>query len=111
MSRELMLESPPFLRCFTHGGKDFLQDRRKWGKISSFWSMSWGAFQVALVIKNPPVNAGDRREAGLICGLGRSPGGGNGNSIQYFCLENATDRGGWQATVHRITESDTTEAT
>ena len=73
--------------------------------------MSSGAFQVALVIKNPPVNAGDIREAGLIHGLGRYPGEGNGNVLQYSCLENAMDRGGWQATVHRITESDMTEAT
>ena len=73
--------------------------------------MSWGAFQVALVVKNPPVNAGDVREAGLIRGLGRSPGEGNGKALQYSCLENAMDRGGWQATVHRITGSDMTEAT
>ena len=73
--------------------------------------MSWGAFQVALVIKNPPVNAVDIREAGLIHGLGRYPGEGNGNVLQYSCLENAMDRGGWQATVHRITESDMTKAT
>ena len=47
--------------------------------------MIW-AFQVVLVVKNPPANAGDIREVGLISGLGRSPGGGQGNSLQYFCL-------------------------
>ena len=52
-----------------------------------------GAFQVALVVKNLPANAGDSREAGSIPGLGRSPGVGNGNPLQYSCLENATDRG------------------
>ena len=40
------------------------------------------------VVKNPPANAGDARDAGLIPGLGRSPGGGNGNPFQYSCLEN-----------------------
>ena len=46
-----------------------------------------GASQVALVVKNPPANAGDIREAGSISGLGTSPGGGNGNLLQCSCLE------------------------
>ena len=46
------------------------------------------ASQVALVVKNPPVNAGDIRETGLILGSGRSPGGGHDNPLQYSCLEN-----------------------
>ena len=45
-------------------------------------------FPVALVVKNPPVNAGDIRETGLILALGRSPGGGHDNPLQCFCLEN-----------------------
>ena len=53
-----------------------------------------------LEVKNPPVNAGDLRDAGSIPGLGRSPGEGNGNLLQYSCLENPMDRGTWQATVH-----------
>ena len=53
-------------------------------------------------------NAGD---LGLIPGLGRSPGGGHDNPLQYSYLENPTDRGAWLATVHRGTESDTTEVT
>ena len=51
------------------------------------------AFQVALVVKNQPANAGDRRDAGSIPGSGRSPGEENGNPLQYSCLENPTDGG------------------
>ena len=54
--------------------------------------MLW-ASQVVLVVKNPPANAGDTRDAGLILGLGRSPGIGNGNLFQYSCLENCMGRG------------------
>ena len=53
------------------------------------------------MVKKPPANAGDIRDAGSIPGLGRSPGEGNGNPLQY-CLENPIDRGAWQATVHRV---------
>jgi len=60
---------------------------------------------VALVVKNPPSSAGDVREAGLILELRRSSGGGHGNPIQYSCLENPMDRGAWQATVHRVAQS------
>ena len=62
------------------------------------------------VVKNLPTNAedtGDSGEAGLIPGSIRSPGEGNGNSIQYSCPENSMDRGAWQATVHGVTESQT----
>ena len=65
------------------------------------------ASQVALVVKNLPSNAGDVRDMGSIPGLGRSPGGGNGNPLQYSCLENPMDRGAWQATVHGIAKSQT----
>ena len=58
------------------------------------------------MVKNPPTNVGD---AGLIPGSGRSPGGGNGNPLQYSCQENPTDIGSWWATVHGIAESDMTE--
>ena len=51
-----------------------------------------GASQVALVVKNPLANAGDTGDSGLIPGLGRSSGGGNGNRLQYSCLENPMDR-------------------
>ena len=58
------------------------------------------------VVKNPPANAGD---SGSIPGSGRYPGEGNGNPLQYSCLRNPMDRGAWQATIHGVTESDTTD--
>ena len=58
-----------------------------------------------LVVKKPPANAGDVRDAGSIPVLGRSSGGGNGNPRQYFCLENSMDKGAWRPTVHRVTKS------
>ena len=57
--------------------------------------------------KNPPVNAGDTGDAGLIPGLGRSPGGGNGNPLQYPHLKNPMNRGAWWATVHGVAKSRT----
>ena len=71
---------------------------------------SW-ASQVVLVVKNSPANAVSIRHAGLIPELGRSPGGGNGNLLEYCCLENPVDRGALWSTAHRVAESDTTEAT
>ena len=61
-----------------------------------------GASQVALVLKNLPANAGDVRDVDSIPGLGRSPGEGHSNPLQYSCLENSMDRGAWWATVHRV---------
>ena len=68
-------------------------------------------FSKGLVVENLPANAGDVRDAGSIPGLGRSPGGGHGNPFQYSCLENPMDRGAWREAVHRVMQSDTTEAT
>ena len=59
------------------------------------------------MIKNTPAHAGDVRDAGSIPGSGKSPGGGHGNPLQYSCLENPTDRGAWQATIHRVAKSQT----
>ena len=56
---------------------------------------NYGASQVALVVKNPPANAGDIRDMGLIPWLGRSPGGGHSNPLQFSCLEYPMDRGAW----------------
>ena len=69
---------------------------------------------MALVVKNLPAYAGDIRDASSIPELGRSPGGGHGNPLQYSCLENPMDRGAWRTTVHRVAKSQTqptTEAT
>ena len=60
-----------------------------------------------LVVKNPPTSAGDIRNAGSILGLGRSPGGGNGNLLHYSCWRIPTDRGAWQATLHQVAKSQT----
>ena len=57
---------------------------------------------MALVVKNRPAKAGDIRDTGSIPGLGRSPGGENGNPLQYSCLENHMDRGDCQTAVHRV---------
>ena len=62
---------------------------------------------MALVVKNPPTNAEDIRNAGLIPGSGRSAGGGHGNSLQYSCLENPMDSEALQATVHGVSQSQT----
>ena len=61
-------------------------------------------FQSGSVLKNPPANAGD---AGLIPGSGRSSGEGNGNPLQYSCLQNPMDGGAWQATLHGVIKSQT----
>ena len=74
-----------------------------YGNLWVSW-MYLGAALVALMIKNPPANAG---ELGSIPGSGRSPGAGNGNSLQYSCLENSTDRGAWRAAVHGVEKSRT----
>ena len=63
--------------------------------------------QVVLVIKNPPADVGDARDAGSIPGLGRSSGGGQGNPLKYSCLENFMDRGTWWATVCGVTKRQT----
>ena len=63
------------------------------------------------VVKNLPANAGDVRDLGSIPGSGKSPGEGNGNPLRYSCLGNPMERGTWQATIHGVVQSDTTEAT
>ena len=64
-----------------------------------------GASQMALVVKDPPTNTWEIRDMCSVPGLGRSPGGGNGNPLLYSCLENPIDRGVWQAMVYGVTKS------
>ena len=61
---------------------------------------------MALVVKNPPANAGDIRDSGSVPGSGRSPGEGNGCPLQNSCLENSMDRGAWPTMVYKIIDSD-----
>ena len=64
-------------------------------------------FPSGSVVKNSPANAGDPGDLGSISGVKRSLGAGNDNPLQYSCWENAMDKGAWQATVHRVTQSRT----
>ena len=63
------------------------------------------ASQMALMVQNPPANAGDIRDTGSTPGSRRSPGGGHGNPLQYSCLENPMDKGDWWATVQRAAKN------
>ena len=62
---------------------------------------------MALVVKNPPANAGDLRDAGSVPGSGIASGGEHGSPLQYSCLENPMDREAWRATVHGVAKSQT----
>ena len=73
-------------------------------KKSTHLYCAW-ASQVVLMVKNLPASAGDARDTGLIPGLERSPRVGNGNPLQYFCLENSMDSGAWQVPVHGVTKN------
>ena len=78
-------------------------------KIESFYLFISLSFPDGSVVKNLPANTGD---TDWTAGLGKSPGVGNGNPLQYSCLGNPKDRGAWWATIHGVTkESDTTLAT
>ena len=57
------------------------------------------------MVKNPPANAADTGDMGLIPGSGKSPGEGNGNPLKYSCRENSMDRRAWRASIQRITKS------
>ena len=71
-------------------------------KLDKLWGFPGGT-----VINNLPANARDARDSGSIPGLGRSPGGRNGNPLQNSYLENFMERGSWQATVHGVAKSQT----
>ena len=78
-------------------------NRALWGQFPK----DWVSLPSGTVVKNLPANVGDTREVGLLSGLGRSLGKGNGNPLQYSCLENPMDRGAWRATVHGVAKSQT----
>ena len=101
----------------------FMHWRRKWqptpvflpGESQGWGGHDWSDFAVAAavrgfpsgaLVKNPPASAGDVRDVGSVTGLGRSPEG-NGNPLQYSCLENSMDRGAWRTIVPRVTMSQT----
>ena len=71
--------------------------------VRHLFKVIWG-FSGGSVVKNPPANAG---EAGSIPGLGKFPGGGHGNPLQYSCLQNPMDRGAWWAAVHSVEKIQT----
>ena len=68
-------------------------------------STDFESFQGDAVVKNPSANAGEAGEVGSIPELGMSPGGGNGNPLQYSCLENPMDRGAWKTIVQKAAKS------
>ena len=91
--------------------QDLISSQRSHFPVLSPWGSAYESeadtdahIQVALVIKNLSANEGDIKDAGLIPGLGRSPGGGYSNPLQISCLENPMDRGAWQHTVHGVSK-------
>ena len=95
---------PSFLSLLLLPTGSFRNQQQIFGFIS-YEVLTQGASQAVLVVKSPPASARDVRDMDLIPGLGRSPGGGHGNPLQYSCLENPMDRGAWWATVHGIAKS------
>ena len=81
--------------------------RRRGSKNESNYGIYSKVFPGSTVVKKLPANSGDSKDTGLIPGLGRDPGEGNGNPLQYSCLENPMDRGAWQAAEHGVAKSRT----
>ena len=95
------------LEFIPYFAKDFLRTLGQWDVSEKKGSMVRKSSQVDLMVKNPSASAGDLRDVDSIPGLGKSPGEGPGNPLQYSCLENPMDRGAWQAIVHRVAQSRT----
>ena len=93
----IYLPSSIIFTCFPGGNH--------YSNLHSYLSVFIFYSHMALVVKNPSVNEGDIREAGLIPGLGRSPGGMHGKALQYPCLENPHGQRKLSTTVHRVTKS------
>ena len=74
-------------------------------KYTTIYKYIYIVYQVALAVKNLSANAGNITYQSSIPGLGRSPRGGHGNPLQYFCLRNPMDRGAWWTTIHRVAKS------
>ena len=102
----MRLEAFPFTAAVLPAPRQVPGTRVHISDLISVW-----ASQVVLVVKDPPANAKDTEDAGLIPGSGRSPRGGNGNPLQYPCLENAMHKGARGLQSMGSQESDTTEAT
>ena len=85
------------------GGKDPWKDL--YSRRFCYLTCGVVGFPGGSVVKIPPAYAGNAEDVGLIPGLERSPGEGNGNLLQHSCLENPVDRGAWQALVHRVAKS------
>ena len=90
---------------FQYSGLQNSMDRIVHGVTQSWTRLSDLHFQAALVVKTPPATAGDARDAALIPGLGRPPGGGRGNPLRYPCLENPMGTEAWWATIQGVTKS------
>ena len=92
--------------------QELQKERGYFIKIRHCFSLSLvKAVTSGAVIKNLPTDGEDAGDAGLIPGLGRSPGVGNGSPLQYSCLVNSMDREAWQASVHGVTKSQTHQVT
>ena len=97
-----------FFITFTYPSSFNLDTGSKWLRFQALEiDLLISNTQVTLLVKNPSATGEDIRDAGLIPGLGRSPGGVHGNPCQYSFLENPMDRGAWWAMIHRVTKSQT----
>ena len=90
-----------FIHFSVDGHKDCFHVLSSMSSLILMAYVPFGGLPRCSVVKNPPASAGDMSS---IPGSGRSSEGGNGNLLQYCCLENPMDRGAWQATVHRVTK-------
>ena len=103
-SGRFFLSSPSWGTWFLPGREEVLNNTAEKTRRGT-------GFPSGSAVKNPPANAGDTGDAGLIPGMGRSPGEGNGYSLQYSGLKNPMDRGAWRAAAHGVTRTRLSERT